>query len=230
MIIIHSESNLLLSEEQYLIHQCNCVSRRAAHLSKSVFRKFPYADIYSGREKEVSIKSLPEDQRPGTILVRGDGDSQRYIVNLLGQVFPGTPKFETGIDTLLTRERYFLSGIQRIFTRLDPESIALPWRIGCGAAGGRWPVYASLIYSYSLLYPRVNIHIYSQKILCHIYQEYSVDDTIIVEKPHDELHGCKRTIVDVRETEEFCDDMQFNIEYLLAGTEDWYLQCFLLPT
>src|SRR5277367_4259484 len=93
------DGSIFDSKEKYLCHQTNCVTNRAAHLAKTVFETYPYADIYTGRQ---------DPDKPGTIIVKGDGSSHRFIVNMLGQYYPGSPKSQRFmIDGPLIREEYF---------------------------------------------------------------------------------------------------------------------------
>jgi len=131
--------NLLKASEQFITHQCNCLTHRSAHLSKQVFTAFPYADIYSIREKG------QEDQL-GTIEIRGNGEDQRYIINLLGQFYPGRTKYPNSKkDGLKAREDAFRSCLEHILEIEDMESIAFPFGVGCGAAGGDWSTYLAMI-------------------------------------------------------------------------------------
>lgn len=118
------------AQEKYLCHQTNCVTKRAAHLSKDVFTKYPYADIYAARINP---------DKPGTIIVRGNGKDQRYVVNLLGQYFPGKSKYpDSSLDGLDIRKKYFHRCLMEIAKIPNLESLAFPWKISCGAAGGDW--------------------------------------------------------------------------------------------
>lgn len=131
------KGNLLDATEKFLVHQTNCITKRAAHLSKDVFQRFPYADVYTGRQVA---------DHPGSIEIRGNGVDQRYVVNLFGQYYPGKPKNPDLIyDGFQTRERYFYQGLLSLAKVSDLESVAMPVGIGCGAAGGNWNTYLSLI-------------------------------------------------------------------------------------
>jgi O-acetyl-ADP-ribose deacetylase (regulator of RNase III) len=136
MIEIVSGS-LIDAKEKYIVHQTNCVTNRAAHLAQTVFKAFPFADIYTSRV---------EHDKPGTIIVRGNGKDQRYVINMLGQVFPGKPHDNNyGRDTALHREKYFHRCLGEIAKIENLETVALPHHIGCGAAGGNWTYYYDLI-------------------------------------------------------------------------------------
>lgn len=129
------------STEKYLCHQCNCITQKAAHLSKDVFARYPYADIYTGR-------TTPN--QPGTIEIRGNGQDQRYIVNILGQFYPGNPKYPTSTkDGTQAREKYFHKALLALAKVPNLESVAFPWRIACGAAGGDWNHYLVTITNFA---------------------------------------------------------------------------------
>jgi hypothetical protein len=151
--LIVIKGNLLHASEKYIAHQTNCVTHRAAHLSRDVFRKFPHADIYSKR-------NIPD--KPGTIIVRGDGKRQRYVINMLGQIYPGSPKFQgMGYDTWRHRESYFNCCLHAILRLSNLDSIAFPYGIGCGAAGGDWESYRDMLRWFTSKVPGVRVVCYS---------------------------------------------------------------------
>jgi len=135
------------SNAQAICHQCNCVTRKAAHLAKTVFTKFPYADIYKEREnKEIDYKNFPEGEGPGDIIIRGNGKDKRLVFNLLGQVYPGSPRYPNSkVDGKAARAKYFIECLKKISKMKKLKSIAFPDHIGCGAAGGDWNYYKRAI-------------------------------------------------------------------------------------
>lgn len=131
--------DLLEATETYLCHQCNCVTNRSKHLATSVFKKFPYADVYTSRK---------EPDTPGTVILRGDGKSQRYVAAILGQYYPGKTKYpNSNKDGWEARLSYFKKALKTL-TKLE-GSFAFPWRIGCGAAGGNWEAYQKVLQEFS---------------------------------------------------------------------------------
>lgn len=141
--------NLLNSDAKYIAHQANCLSSNAAHLAAAVFSKFPYADIYSER-------TIPD--KPGEIKICGNGKDQRYIINLFGQYYPGRPKYpDSSKDGHKAREKYFKSCLEKISQVENLESIAFPFGIGCGAAGGNWENYKDMIDNFADQLPDVRI-------------------------------------------------------------------------
>jgi len=129
------------SKEKYLCHQCNCVTNRSAHLAQTVFHHYPYADVYSTRK---------DPDHPGSIIVKGNGDDQRYVIALFGQYYPGTPKYPlSSLDGIKTREKYFHKALMAVSKIPDLNSVAFPWRVGCGAAGGNWEYYLGTITNFA---------------------------------------------------------------------------------
>jgi len=125
-----TRGDIFSSTQTYLCHQCNCVSTGASGLALDVFKKYPWANVYSSRKYNDS---------PGKIIIRGNGTSERFVLALLGQIYPGAPKYTRGPDSYARRERYFKECLERLDTL--PGSFAFPYHIGCGLAGGDWSKY-----------------------------------------------------------------------------------------
>lgn len=142
MAAIVITGNLLDAHTKYIAHQTNCVSQTAAHLASAVFQRFPYADIYTNR--------LCYDV-PGSIEIRGNGEDERFVINMLGQYYPGKPRYpDSAKDGFKMRQRYFFSCLKEISYMSDLDSIAFPWNISCGAAGGDWGFYHGLLDKFAL--------------------------------------------------------------------------------
>lgn len=155
--VVEMEGDLLEAKEEYLCHQCNCVTVRGAHLSGSVFARFPHADIYKER-----IGRQPARDEPGNIVVRGGAEGERLVINMLGQFYPGKARFAN--DTGVLRRGWFQSCLDRITdlaTKSPIRSLAFPERIGCGAAGGDWDRYKAIIIHFARQNPSVAVAIYS---------------------------------------------------------------------
>lgn len=142
--LIVIDGDLFGTDAKYLCHQCNCVTRRSAHLSAEVFRRYPWADIYTGRP--AGRYEPPEGRRPGDIVVMGDGGSRRFVVNMLGQFYPGKVRFpDSAKDGFKARRVAFAGCLLKILRLGDLHSVAFPWGIGCGAAGGDWSQYLPIL-------------------------------------------------------------------------------------
>jgi len=143
--------SLLDSTDTYICHQTNCVSTgSAAGIARVIFDKFPYADCYRDR--------LVADE-PGTFELRGDGNINRFVINLHGQYKPGGPNYPGTKDlkyndTSEDREHYFalcLAGLMSTENIKRGQTLAFNWRIGCGIAGGNWERYTDMLNAASTL-------------------------------------------------------------------------------
>ena len=117
--------NLLDATEEYIVHQCNCKTNYPKGLSKEMFKKFPSANDYKDNIK----------RKPGTIKVHG------RVINLFGQKYPGKPR---SYETKEQRIEWFKQGLDEI-KKLKPNSLAFPYQIGCGLAGGEWDEYYKIL-------------------------------------------------------------------------------------
>ena len=76
---------------------------------------------------------------PGTIDIFGNNEDKRYIINMYSQKYPGKSKY--GNDSNFKRLDWFRECLTRISKIDELESIAFPYGIGCGMAGGNWQYY-----------------------------------------------------------------------------------------
>lgn len=67
--------DLLTVEADLIVHQCNCVTKRAKGLAAALFAAFPEADVYALRK----AKNKRGKSRPGTVSIHG------RVVNLYAQ-------------------------------------------------------------------------------------------------------------------------------------------------
>ncbi len=132
-------ADLLDATEDYICHQCNCVTTTPYGLSAQIFQKFPYANIYAQRTLNPGSKNFarPDTQSaPGTIDVIGN------VINLYAQYGPGKPNGFN--DSIEQRKTWFKNCLNQIGA-LKPKSVAVPYNIGCGLAGGVWSEYETML-------------------------------------------------------------------------------------
>jgi O-acetyl-ADP-ribose deacetylase (regulator of RNase III) len=132
--LIEISGDLLESNVQYIAHQCNCVTNYGKGLSATLFRRFPWADTYSNR---------CEPSKPGTIEVFGNGNAQRFVINMYAQYNPGKPRGPH--DTAQIRRQWFADCLEQINSLPELREVAFPYLIGCGLAGGDWSMYSQML-------------------------------------------------------------------------------------
>ena len=169
---------------QYIAHQCNAARdatllpheapkfRGAARtLAGKVFRKFPWSLICLG------VPVADCKLRAGKATIHGDGVSQRFVVNLFGQLDKGwgnkqgkrRAAWAAGLrndhgadDSKSRRLQFFTQALadfeaQALAAGVPLTSVAFPERIGCGVAGGNWAEYRAVIEGFQLRNPRVRV-------------------------------------------------------------------------
>lgn len=141
--------DLLLAEDDYIAHQCNCVSKGSAGLAYYIFQKYPYANIYEQRT---------EPSTPGTIHI---AKGERNIINMFGQYYPGGLNYpDSKKDGIKARESYFYSCLQEIAKIPDLKTLGLPYLIGCGIAQGNWDNYYKMIVDFADNNKNIGVTIY----------------------------------------------------------------------
>ena len=144
--------DLLEAKEKYIAHQTNCISDSgAAGIARAIFDKYPYADCYSSRT---------ETSEPGTIDIRGNGQDQRFVINLHAQYYPGGPKYPYSTkDGIEVREKYFHKCLLQVARIENLESVAFNWKIGCGIAGGIWARYLGTLNNFATYVEKQNVRV-----------------------------------------------------------------------
>lgn len=134
-------------EPQVICQQCNCVTLISHGLSEQIASKFPWANVY-GRRKMKTRNTTSEPSKPGTIQV--DRDNGKSVIHLFAQVLPGKPgsysKYYSNKepDGPQDRIKYFKECLEQL-DQLNLDQVAIPYKIGCGLAGGDWLVYEKML-------------------------------------------------------------------------------------
>ena len=142
------EGDLCEMKVQYIAQQCNATHNKNFGLSSVLSKKFPHANIYSGK---LAVK----ERKPGTIIVRGDEYKQKVIA-MIAQINQGKP---TPKETKTMREEFFRKCLEEIGLIEGIKEIAFPYGIGCGLAGGEWNKYFKMISEFSEKFPEINVKI-----------------------------------------------------------------------
>ncbi len=150
--IILVKQNLLTVPVEVIVQQCNCVTVKASGLAENIANAYPYANIYLTR---------PAKSAPGTVeLCRPSAtESGPVVACLMAQICPGKPgawskkyRVNPELDMATARERLFEQCLDQLSTLCAENNwttIAFPYGIGCGLAGGSWAKYERMIYLFS---------------------------------------------------------------------------------
>jgi len=150
--------DLLEATEQYICHQCNCLTVHSAGIAHSIFASFPYANIYLERKTKNAKHHLDE------IHIRGNGKDQRYVINMMAQYYPGRTKYPNSRkDGVERRHKAFRECLKKIAQIPNIESVAFPWRIGCNLGGGDWYIYENMIRDFAKENSHIQVRIYRKE-------------------------------------------------------------------
>ena len=135
-------------------------------------RKLPYGSSYSSRRRMPPQNkfAVPEDRGvPGTIVVcrpPTPGPGRPIVVNMMAQFEMGAPNKYKRVkpmppdDGAATREAWFQQCLDKIAAIQPPlTSIAFPYQIGCGLAGGNWSRYDAMITRFAERCPATQVYI-----------------------------------------------------------------------
>ena len=140
--VTRRDGDILNCSQPWLVHQLNCVSSGARGLAAVLFDRYPSTNAYARR-------SGPST--PATIDVAAVRADLR-VVGLYSQYYPGTTSSSREVlDDADTRLLWFRESLHAFASHhlrepaaRDPTarcSVAVPFLIGCGLAGGDWPSY-----------------------------------------------------------------------------------------
>lgn len=159
--------NLLDANQDYICQQNNCISVKAHGLSEQISKKFgvnPYSDRKSFHGRNHAV--LEDVFTPGTTLIYSTNTNLK-IICMFAQYGMGKPYMygqTVKEDSYRSRLLWFNSCLSKIGNNLKDTantSLAFPWGIGCGLAGGDWERdYYPCLYKFSIDYPQIEIVLY----------------------------------------------------------------------
>lgn len=119
------KGDLLRAKETIIAHQVNCQGV-AGGLAAAVFKKWPYA-----KKDYMDLTSrIPGKPLLGMAYYTGIQKDGHIICNLFGQLNPGAGHDPKRLEQALEQLGNF--------ARIRGWSVALPYKISCGIAGGDW--------------------------------------------------------------------------------------------
>jgi hypothetical protein len=145
--------------EDYIVHQTCCTACRPRGLSAAIASKWPECNPYAQRvplQTTTKTKARGNTATPETRDVPGTCRIQGRIVHLFGQYAPGKPgRCATDHpDQVEDRLDYFESALEDLARQIPHDaSIAIPYKIGCGLAGGSWADYLRILVEFRQRHP-----------------------------------------------------------------------------
>lgn len=141
--------NILDTNCDLLVHQVNGLGVMGAGLAKQIAGRYPHV------ERDYKRFVLGGDRNAqdllGECLILKASDTLR-IANVFGQAGVGRDKRQTDYDAL----KRGLDAVANV-ARKEKLSVAIPYKLGCGLAGGNWDIVETMI---DLAFANVDVSIY----------------------------------------------------------------------
>lgn len=148
-MIHYIEGDLLMSNCTVIMHQCNCFKSMGAGIARSIALQFPEA-----LQADLEDKGTPRDRLGSFTYAKIN--NQLTVVNLYGQYDCGGGvktqygKLENAIDGFFTYAKE---------QDIDLSKVGVPYKMGCGLAGGDWSIVKGLLQKQSRKH-NVDIYVY----------------------------------------------------------------------
>ncbi|MGK4040870.1 macro domain-containing protein [Heyndrickxia oleronia] len=133
------EGNILDAPEDLIGHQVNCKGVMGAGLAKQIREKYP--NVFKDY-KELCLNQAGKLLGATQYIETSDG---KVIVNLFAQDGFGRDKQYTDYKALEDSLKGLKYAITSDQCKYKGKSIALPYGIGCGLAGGNWSIVYNMI-------------------------------------------------------------------------------------
>ncbi|KIN27490.1 macro domain-containing protein [Bacillus subtilis] len=140
------KGNILDASEDIIVQQVNCKGVMGAGLAKAILNKYPNVkkEYQSFRNFNLN-KGLTDKDLLGLVNYVRVSDV-KVIANIFGQVNIKKNRFDNTVYTKTDALTRGLKEVKELSKQLN-NSVAIPYGIGCGLAGGDWNIISELIES-----------------------------------------------------------------------------------
>nr|QBK87161.1 MAG: SNF2 subfamily protein [Marseillevirus LCMAC201] len=151
--------DLATAPADLIVQQCNCLTVKAHGLSEYLGQKLG-ANPYQKRKAIPGRRNLAIKEnrtKIGTIRIYSRKKTRPFhVACLFSQFTPGKPNVfyqdvctdHDIVDDAANRIEWFKQCLQLLVKKIDSlgcKTVAFPYGLGCGLAGGDWKVYSSII-------------------------------------------------------------------------------------
>lgn len=127
------DQDILEVESGCILHQVNCQAKMGAGLALAIAQKWPEVKKQYGLFcQSLSKVRLLGEAHPVNV------DKNLIVVNLFGQFNYGAGEKQTSYPALAI-------ALGKCALRYKTEKIYIPYKMGCGLAGGDWDIVSNLI-------------------------------------------------------------------------------------
>ncbi|MEK4790360.1 macro domain-containing protein [Bacillus sp. FSL K6-2971] len=138
------EGNILDTTKDIVCHQVNCKGVMGAGLAKQIKSKYP--NVYKDYKRlcdDEKIKSRKNGLLGATQFI--DVSKSKTIANLFAQKNYGVKSRQTDYEAMELCLKSLKHVVSDDYSKYKDCSIAIPYGIGCGLAGGDWEIVSRMI-------------------------------------------------------------------------------------
>ncbi|PRR87424.1 macro domain-containing protein [Bacillus atrophaeus] len=138
------KGNILDATEDIIVQQVNCKGVMGAGLAKAILKRYPNvkSEYQSFRNFNLN-KGLTDKDLLGLVNYVRVTDG-KVIANVFGQIEIKKNRFDKTVYTKTEALTRGLKEVKELSKQLN-KSVAIPYGIGCGLAGGDWNMVSELI-------------------------------------------------------------------------------------
>lgn len=149
------QGNLLHANEDIIVHQVNCLGIIGTGLDNQIKQLYP--EVYKAYNEFIALHETPHDLLGKNLVTTTEGripdtstytENAKYISNLFGQLNMGCNQTQTNYKA------FQISMLELYeFATSNELTVAIPYGIGCGFAGGDWKTIHDIIMNVFHDYP-----------------------------------------------------------------------------
>lgn len=131
------QGDILQSDKDIIGHQVNCLGVMGAGLAKQI--KAKYSETFLEYKKICDDHKENREELMGHVYMAHNSDG-KIIANIFSQLDVGRTERKTDYKKLKI-------GLKKVceYAKENNLSVALPYKIGCGLAGGNWNIVYKII-------------------------------------------------------------------------------------
>lgn len=134
------KGNVLDAGTTYIVHQVNCQGVMGAGLAKQIKERYP--NVFKMYRNMCILYAQRKSDLLGTAqIIPCDGSNSQFIVNVFAQVDYGRSGLYTNYDAF----RVAMEHLAITMAQNPTATVAFPYMIGCGLAGGDWNIISRII-------------------------------------------------------------------------------------
>lgn len=151
------DTNLFYLDCDIIVHQVNCQCKMGIGIAKDIKTKYPnvfteYVHFCNLIKSDIDLLGRCQIVK----VEKFDKFSPQYVANLFGQQYYGSGALYTSYEALESAFKELLGWVNQNYKN-ETVTIGIPYKIGCGLAGGDWDIVNEIILDIFDKTPNINV-------------------------------------------------------------------------